>query len=100
MSEQVKLAYLQEKIKDATKKQRSGWTAVVFGLVAAIVGFWLHPLGIQNGIAFGILGIILCSVGFIEVIFYGMNRIKLLKRLKMMSIAEPKYLNSHAECSD
>jgi hypothetical protein len=97
MSDQAKLVYLREKINAIIPKERSGWIAFILGLIAAIVGFWIKPLGAENGFAFGILGTIVCIVGFFEVIVYGIIHIRLLKMINQIVLFEQLDFTHFAE---
>ena len=97
MSDQAKLTYLRDKINAIIPKERSGWIAFVLGLAAAIVGFWIKPLGAENGIVFGILGTIVCVVGLIEVIVYGIIHFRLLKLMNQIGMFEQLNLMNNAE---
>ena len=73
MSEQAKIAYLQEKIKDAKSESRNDGIIAVAGMVASCLWLWsvadglsvyLH-MSIAIGYVLGICGIIVAIVGFV-----------------------------------
>jgi hypothetical protein len=88
MSNQANLVYLREKISALIPKERSGWVVFILGLVAAVVGFWLKPLGAENGTALGILGAIVCIVGLINILIYGAIHLRLLKLMDQIALFE------------
>jgi len=58
LSEQAKLAYLQEKIKDFKRHERSGWIAFIIGVVLAVIGFGFSDLIGLGGTMMGVGGIL------------------------------------------
>jgi len=73
MSEQAKVAYLQEKIKEARRNEIGGLALFMFGLfliALTLIANSFHPfgLGFFAGIIVGICAVI---IGFCVAIYYG-----------------------------
>lgn len=89
MSEQARLIYLQEKIKEAKGRERSGWIAFIIGVVFAVMGFGFSDFLGQGGTLMGIGGILLAGIGAVESFYYTYQHSKLLEQLKKMATVTP-----------
>jgi len=85
LSEQAKLIYLQERIKEAKREEKWGMIAFVSGVAFAIIGF---ELGVR-GTLIGILGILLAGIGSFWAIYFAYQYSKLLDQLKKMATTFP-----------
>ncbi|MEM3551885.1 MAG: zinc ribbon domain-containing protein [Conexivisphaerales archaeon] len=89
MSEQAKLIYLQEKIKEAKGRERSGMIAFIAGVIVASIGFALGEVLGEGWTLMGIGGILAAVIGIVESFYYGYQHSKLLEQLKKMAEALP-----------
>ena len=106
LTEQAKIAYLQEKIKEVSKKKRSGWISTAVGFILAIMGYALYiwkvdyyrltALGQEvflrseypyqlGGILAIIAGIALTAIGFVENIYCATQEAKFMEQLRLMA---------------
>lgn len=106
MSEQAKLTYLQERIHEATRKERGGFASFTIGAIMGVIGYFFyawhvdyyqmtatgHEIFLRSeypyqlvGIILVILGIILGAIGFTEGIYYMSVRTKSMEELKLMA---------------
>jgi hypothetical protein len=90
LSEQAKLTYLQEKIKEARSAQKGGWILFILGLADSVIGFGLSPVSGQVGILMGIVGIPLAGMGLGVVFYYIYQYNRLLEQLKLIATVTPK----------
>ena len=106
MSEQAKVAYLQEKIKQAKRNERFGIAFFIFGIILVIFSFIapqiiavmypnspaLSPIlvGIIGGILFAVLGVA-------DWIYYGLQGGNLVEQLRIMAITIPSCPNCKKE---
>ena len=95
MSEQTKLIYLQERIREARESENIGGMLFIIGIVLAIIGFIefelsgiIEDMGL-GWILIGILGIILAGYGLPAIIYYDRQYRKLLDQLKKMATTFP-----------
>jgi len=91
LSEEAKLAYVQDRIKETKRNEQIAIAFLLLGLIIAIVGFAFWWLGLYgtSGIWIGALGIILA---IIEIIGYAANRhihSKLTREFETMAKALP-----------
>ena len=90
MSEQAKLAYLQEKIKDAKGHERGGMIVFVIGVFVTAIGFGLNPLiGSNAGIPMEVGGLILAVIGSFRWFYYGYQNNKLMEQLRTLANVMP-----------
>jgi hypothetical protein len=87
LSEQAKLTFLQEKIKDAKNRERSGHIFGLCGIILAVVGFTFYSYGWLgwSPLALGIIGVIIAIFGIFENLFYSRERIRLMRELERMA---------------
>lgn len=90
LSEEARLVYLQEKIKDAKRHERSGWIAFIVGVIFAVIGFGFSDLIGLGGTLIGVAGIILAIVGVFESFYFLYQYNKSMKELEKMAIPTPK----------
>lgn len=91
LSEKAKLAYLQEKIKEAKGLERGGLLICVLGVVLAIAGFGFGSFFEQGAATLAeVGGILLAGFGFVWYFYYSNQYFKLLEQLKRMAVANPK----------
>ena len=89
LSEQAKLIYLQERIKEAKEREKSGRITFIVGVVLATIGFGLGGILGLGGTLIGMLGVLLAGIGFFELIYYTYQYYKLLDQLKKMATTFP-----------
>jgi hypothetical protein len=92
LSEQAKLVYLQERIRDTKRRERGGLASFVIGVILAAVGFGLNDprfLGL-GGTLMGIGGVILAVIGSIEWLYYMYQYNRYMEDLKKMTVTIPK----------
>jgi len=87
LTEQAKIAYLQEKIHEAKRKERGGYASVIIGASFTIVGVICYVLYSHQllGIGLIILGIILGVTGYVEVFYYSAQMTKSMEELRLMA---------------
>lgn len=95
MSEDAKLAYLQEKIKDAKRNERLGPSGMVMGGVSVGAGvvfniIWNNTVTYIGGILLIVLGIICFIVGIYMSGHYAGQYKNLMKELESMATSFPK----------
>jgi hypothetical protein len=92
LSEQAKLAYIQERIKEARSRIILGSIVIVFGIVflgiAVVFPFAPVPTWIEGGV-----GVFLCVFGLVLSLFYYSERNLLLMQLKGMATKTPTCSN-------
>lgn len=91
LSEQAKLAYIQERIKGARSRIIIGFIIVVFGVAflgIALVRFAPVPTWIEGGV-----GAFLCVFGLVLSLFYYSERNLFLMQLKGMATKTPTCSN-------
>ena len=90
MSEEAKLVYLQEKLDEAKKRERSGWWAFIIGLIFAVFGYVFIDFQPTGGILLIICGVVLVAVGIVESWYLGFyQKTKLMEQLEKMAIKTP-----------
>jgi len=97
LSEEAKIAYLQEKIKESRGNQKGGWTLFILGIVDSVIGFGFEPILGQYGTFMGIAGIPLAGLGLGYGVYSNYQYQKLLQQLKEMAIVNPKCPNCGKE---
>jgi hypothetical protein len=85
LSEQAKLTYIQEELREARNNEKWGYLLGFLGAVLAGVGFGWGS-GLQ---ALGYLGILLAAFGFAWAIFCSYRGSKLREQLKTMATKIP-----------
>jgi hypothetical protein len=95
LSEEVKLAYLQEKIKDAKRNERVGASGIVMGGVFVGVGIvfniiWNNTVTMLGGISLIALGIFFFVFGIYVSGHYAGQYKNLMKELESMATSFPK----------
>ena len=92
LSEQAKLAYIQERIKEARSRLFVGFIIIVFGVaflgIAVVFPFATVPTWIEGGV-----GVFLCVFGLVLSLFYYSERNLLLMQLKGMATKTPTCSN-------
>lgn len=81
LSEQAKIAYLQEKVKLAKRSQLISDVGAFFGVIVAVFGFWDGILILE------ILGITLFIIGFAGGTFYLKQYRNLMEDFRQMATA-------------
>ena len=90
MSEEAKLAYLQEKIKEAKRGERSGTILSVVGIFAVAIGFGLIPhIGAIAGTFIGVGGLIAIITGVFEWFYCSRQYLKLMEQFKALANVMP-----------
>jgi hypothetical protein len=88
LSEQAKLAYIQERIKETRSRLLVGLIIIVFGVaflgIAVVFPFEPIPTWIEGG-----AGVFLCVFGLVLSLFYYSERNLLLMQLKGMATKTP-----------
>lgn len=85
MSEQAKIAYIQEELKEAKGNQRHGSILVIVGAILTGAGFALADVS-QSALYLGILGVLLVVSGIVYGAYYVAKVTKLKEQLKTMAI--------------
>lgn len=92
LSEQAKLAYIQERIKEAKSRLMVGFIIIIFGVaflgIAVVFPFAPVPTWIEGGV-----GVFLCVFGLVLSLFYYSERNLLLMQLKGMATKTPTCSN-------
>jgi hypothetical protein len=90
MSEQAKLTYIRERLKEARSRERSGAISLFIGAILVGMGFAFYPMSGTILIIIG--GVILSIIGGVETFYYTYQRMKLMEQLKKiaMKITCPK----------
>ena len=91
MSEEAKVTFLQEKIREAKRNERIGDILFVFGLILAFAS-WIIPITLYYNylssigvpMLFGIIGgISSIVIGLTSMLYYSVKHIKLTEHLRM-----------------
>lgn len=90
MSEEAKIAYIQERLREVRSNERYGTILGLIGALMTGIGFALSSVLGQSMWIVGVLGILLIICGAIYGAYYAIQRMKLMKQLKTMSITIPK----------
>lgn len=96
MSEQAKLAYLQEKIQDAKSHEKSGNIWACVGIGVAVVGFFLYTSPLPADAPkwamalMGVAGTVGAILGGAEHLYYLNQRDKLTKELEKLAFINPQ----------
>ena len=83
MSEQAKLTYLQEKIKEARFMGRLGW--IIFILGGAVVGIGFLSYEKTGELSILGFGIFLSVIGLVINIYYGHQKDKFMEELRLIA---------------
>jgi hypothetical protein len=91
LSEEAKLAYIQERMKETKGNERIASVASMFGMILALVGFMFSDSRFLGtcGIWIGVLGIILAIIEGISYVGNSYQYSKLMQELKAMAKATP-----------
>jgi flagellar motor component MotA len=92
MSEQAKIAYLQEKIKEARYSQALATIVGALGGIAAVFGLfsYFQSIGGWNMLSMGIGGVIILVIGIIGIWIYEERLKKLQSELKNIGVRTTK----------
>ncbi|MCW4009955.1 MAG: zinc ribbon domain-containing protein [Candidatus Bathyarchaeota archaeon] len=94
MSEEAKLAYLQEKINDVKRNERTGALGIVMGGVFVGVGIVFNALGggvnFLAAISLIAVGIFLCTFGIYAAEHYAGQYKNLIIELEKLATSVPK----------
>ena len=92
LSEQAKLAYIQERIKEARSRIIVGLIIIVFGVVFLGIAVVFPSAPVPTWIEGGV-GVFLCGFGLVLSLFYYSERNLLLMQLKGMATKTPTCSN-------
>jgi hypothetical protein len=90
LSEEAKIAYIQERLKEVRRGERNGSIWGIFGAVLLGVGIGFSSILGQSTWILEACGILLFLLGLVDVAYCGFQRIKLMNQMKTMSISIPK----------
>ena len=81
LSEETRVADLQEKMRNAKRKERGGWVIFIIGLILVALGFVVAG---QFETSVGIIGFgaVFSAVGIVQAIYFTKQYSKLLDELK------------------
>ena len=93
LSEEARVTFLQEKIREAKRNERVGDVLFVFGLILAFAS-WILPITLYYSylssmgvpMLFGMIGgITLIVIGFASMFHYSVKHAKLTEHLRMLA---------------
>lgn len=89
MSEEAKLAYLQEQLKEVRRNERFAEIGFFIGIFVAMFGLIPNPFG-RNWTIYGIIGIFIAGGGLVSSIYMYRQHLFLMKQLGRLAIVNPK----------
>ena len=93
MSEEAKLAYVQERLVKVNRRIKFAWLLSFVGAIIVILSYAFEP-SLSNARAFEIIGVLIICVGVIVNLVYGTSeKSKLIKQLETKAS-----LNSCKKC--
>lgn len=81
MSEQARVAYLEERIRDAKREERTGTIVLFFGVILAGFGFSVGSNFGLDGTWAEILGILVAAIGFYSLLYSQYKYVRLMQEL-------------------
>jgi len=83
LSEEAKLEYLRERIKQAKSREREGIMFLIIGIVLTSIIFAFF-----GDILFQILSVFVIIIGVVQMFYFGYRKEKLMEQLREMAYKE------------
>ena len=96
-SEEAKIAYLQEKIKETKSRERGGDIIFGFGIVMVVIYFLFDQLRPPSNILYLVIGIPFLAWGIIQGTYFYLKRSDLMEQMRQMAFVNPKCPNCGKE---
>jgi 1,4-dihydroxy-2-naphthoate octaprenyltransferase len=87
LSEEAKLEYLRERIKEARSKEKEGIMLFIIGIAGSFIIF-----SFLKDIFFSILMVILIAISIVQMVHFNRQKEKLMEQLREMGYKEKEEL--------